>query len=67
MRTHGQVVRVVVRMAPTAVVLMAALSLAPEAAYGQVRNVQLTWVDRTGSPIDTIGTPTVPKSTTGSA
>ena len=57
MRTHGQVVRVVLMMVPTAVVLTAALSLAPETAYGQVRNVHLTWVDRTGDPIETVGKP----------
>ena len=43
-------------MVPTAMVLMAALSLTPETAYGQGRKVQLTWVDRTGSPIETVGT-----------
>src|SRR5437867_10949785 len=39
----------------TAVVLAAALSPVQPAAYGQ--NLQLTWVDRTGKAIETVGTP----------
>ena len=54
MKTHS--LRFVGRIAAPLIGILSALSLAP-AALGQPRYSNLTWVDRTGKVIDTVGAP----------